>query len=912
MMSPSFFFANLRTPLTGAKDDSLPSSVMEATSTASTTSATESFVRVMSQAEHDVLPPATAAGNADARPVFIQSSTDAVDATLARSLMVSMIQTQITGDQESTPATSSLASGAETKLVSTEAESPTPPSTLKSGVAHVSSGRLARNAPSAARTTPVNSIQKETEETAAKPVKGRSHSQIKGSENSTPTQTPGGNLRKTANAPGATRSTSAGQKSSSQAAVKTSATPTGQSAVSKLGAEAEFIVMPQAHQETALPIPAIAKDFQQPESDQEGSSHSAPQEQMQDKTPQESSTTATPTVRVSTDLPKPILMASSSAAEAAASLAPTVANAFPRAIRTTSEFYGGSPRQSVQPAQSATAAASKAIDVLPVATARIVQTGESLSKEASRSGSAQARVTASDLPVSQAEAASGKPLQQPVAPAVMSAMQPAQREVVEMGRTPTPTAISDLPPNVPTSVSAASQSSSDELAAGSAPKVLTGFRQVEDLENAAVPASSIPASASPKSNPKTSASAQAADAEEPDDSTVEAVVMPEMKTSPAEFRVRTAAQRVDFGHATAQASAPKSSTSTTTSGAIPAVANKSTNGETVSGNRPAPTAQDTPSTQSPNGQNVPAHSLSKAATSAAEKSTLGNNGLSGKNANSTPVESAASLAQTAVGPVGAALQAEAVVTPQNDGTQGANSSQRMKFVAKKNEIAASTEQKVPTATQVGDVSGKAAPISTIDPDAGRSSRREDTFAVSMVANVPSKVSDLNAGAAKATSNAPVIDTSAAQAERLGNLLNQQVMMVRQSGAHDLSVSLKLDPQTELNLQLTNHNGQIEAYVSWERGSVAGLGNHWQDLQESLAKQNIQLLPLENKSAPRAGDSDSGSNGSSNFSDEAASRNSQRNSGEAWQNSQSAAVKTASPKQKATAKTGSRQGWESWA
>ncbi len=101
-----------------------------------------------------------------------------------------------------------------------------------------------------------------------------------------------------------------------------------------------------------------------------------------------------------------------------------------------------------------------------------------------------------------------------------------------------------------------------------------------------------------------------------------------------------------------------------------------------------------------------------------------------------------------------------------------------------------------------------------------------------------------------TADARAIDNPAAQVERVARMVNQEVVMIKQSGANSLAVSLKLDPQTELFLQLTNHDGQIQAAIRFERGSVAGLESHWGQLQESLARQNVQLLPLAEKLSSR--------------------------------------------------------------
>ncbi|MGP8200994.1 MAG: hypothetical protein ACLQU4_15995 [Limisphaerales bacterium] len=180
-------------------------------------------------------------------------------------------------------------------------------------------------------------------------------------------------------------------------------------------------------------------------------------------------------------------------------------------------------------------------------------------------------------------------------------------------------------------------------------------------------------------------------------------------------------------------------------------------------------------------------------------------------------------------------------------------------------------------------------------------------------NLPAQASAGNVDAAKGTGAAPSVDHAAIQAERVGHLLNQQVVMIRQSGANNIAVSLKLDPHTELSLQLTNHNGQIEASVRWERGSVAGLENHWKDLQESLARQNVQLLPLETRTPGRSAVSNYASDTTSGSHFHQSSQNPQRQSREARQDlSPDTTVQTVPVTEKATTRTVSRQGWESWA
>jgi hypothetical protein len=86
-------------------------------------------------------------------------------------------------------------------------------------------------------------------------------------------------------------------------------------------------------------------------------------------------------------------------------------------------------------------------------------------------------------------------------------------------------------------------------------------------------------------------------------------------------------------------------------------------------------------------------------------------------------------------------------------------------------------------------------------------------------------------------------------KQVERLISREVVMVRQSGAEALAVSLKVDWQTSLFLQLTNHHGQIEAAVRCESGEAGVLAAGWGQLQQSLALQNVQLLPLTSPGIP---------------------------------------------------------------
>lgn len=239
--------------------------------------------------------------------------------------------------------------------------------------------------------------------------------------------------------------------------------------------------------------------------------------------------------------------------------------------------------------------------------------------------------------------------------------------------------------------------------------------------------------------------------------------------------------------------------------------------------------------------------------SAAPKLTPGATGL-------PTLDSLETTAKNLVPPVASTDSAEAVSQaallqqplPPADGIGAALDSQRMKFVAQKNELAGRAVQKLPTMPQNKDSSDDSSNKIDVKSNSGLGKElgREFSTPVPAIDMFP-KSNGSGAGHIGLTENSSAIDSPAAQAERVTRLVTQEVAMIRQSGANSLAVSLKIDSQTELFLQLTNHDGQIQASLRCERGTMAGLDSHWGQLQESLSRQNVQLLPLEEKFSSRA-------------------------------------------------------------
>jgi hypothetical protein len=112
-----------------------------------------------------------------------------------------------------------------------------------------------------------------------------------------------------------------------------------------------------------------------------------------------------------------------------------------------------------------------------------------------------------------------------------------------------------------------------------------------------------------------------------------------------------------------------------------------------------------------------------------------------------------------------------------------------------------------------------------------------------ITDLSTQAGSVVAPVAAATVDAPVRATNDAPVERLERMISREVLTIRQTGAETMGVSLKLDSNTQLFLQLTTHNGSVQASVRCERGSFAPEDAQWAQLQQSLARQNVALLPM---------------------------------------------------------------------
>ena len=238
-------------------------------------------------------------------------------------------------------------------------------------------------------------------------------------------------------------------------------------------------------------------------------------------------------------------------------------------------------------------------------------------------------------------------------------------------------------------------------------------------------------------------------------------------------------------------------------------------------------------------------------------------------------------------------------TPPPSGTPVANTSPGMSLKPQRNEIAAKTEQKLPlaavSAANSADTGGPSSDGGTQTPLAF--SWHEAPSEQLAIMDLSTKAGGLAGPVAESTMDAPVRVSSAVPMERLEQMISREVMSVRQTGVQTLGVALKLDPNTQLFLQLTTNNGLVQATVRCDRGQFAPEDSQWAQLQQSLARQNVELLPMTGSS-------------NMNFQQPSGQHPRQPAHREDWPSAESALQPA--PQRKQKDQNRSRKNWESWA
>jgi hypothetical protein len=115
----------------------------------------------------------------------------------------------------------------------------------------------------------------------------------------------------------------------------------------------------------------------------------------------------------------------------------------------------------------------------------------------------------------------------------------------------------------------------------------------------------------------------------------------------------------------------------------------------------------------------------------------------------------------------------------------------------------------------------------------------------------------------------------------------------------LGVSLKLDANTHIFLQLTTRDGVVQASVRCDRGHFEPDPGQWAQLRQSLAGNNVELLPMA---------------GGANLNFQQSSEEPSRRYAAAREDlaAAGAAVQQAQPRKQKEQNRSRRQNWESWA
>ena len=227
---------------------------------------------------------------------------------------------------------------------------------------------------------------------------------------------------------------------------------------------------------------------------------------------------------------------------------------------------------------------------------------------------------------------------------------------------------------------------------------------------------------------------------------------------------------------------------------------------------------------------------------------------------------------------------------KTDGMTVAQNEERMKFSAEQNKIAGQATQKLPPVASItsaaavkSDTSGAKLRL-PVDFSPRDNSAEQLSLTTAKAATMSAPAS------AVASVHAPV------PVDRVEQMIAREAITFKRSGADEIGVSLKIDAHTQLFLQLSYRDGQTQAVLRCEKGDLPALSAHFGQLQESLARQNIQLQSANNGS-------DLGRQGSSGRSQQDPAQKE-----EPLAKSQNKSTASTNPKTKPT----SRRGWESWA
>jgi hypothetical protein len=146
------------------------------------------------------------------------------------------------------------------------------------------------------------------------------------------------------------------------------------------------------------------------------------------------------------------------------------------------------------------------------------------------------------------------------------------------------------------------------------------------------------------------------------------------------------------------------------------------------------------------------------------------------------------------------------------------------------------EQNLPGALRLPEFS---APSSSVDEEREISSALRSAAVPVLASSHASSLSEL-----KPIGSSMTHEWRAEQVERLADLIARQTVLLRQVGEGSLQAVLNASSSSKLLLQLHTTSQGAEARLYCQPEDFAMLQKHWPQLQESLAQQQIRLLPLK--------------------------------------------------------------------
>lgn len=173
------------------------------------------------------------------------------------------------------------------------------------------------------------------------------------------------------------------------------------------------------------------------------------------------------------------------------------------------------------------------------------------------------------------------------------------------------------------------------------------------------------------------------------------------------------------------------------------------------------------------------------------------------------------------------------------GIGGAKSSETMKTVAKKEELAGGTEQFLPVSSPNALSALRNLPGELNRKGAGLLSAPDALEAAAKTATLP-------AHSAVATEGEALFIRPNSAMARISEVVSREIRMFKRSGDDLVEVVLTPDTKTQISLRLQWREGQVEVQARCDLGDYQSLNTQWPQLQASLAGHGVRLSHLSER------------------------------------------------------------------